>query len=169
MHTNWRTKRISSAINAIIRPSAKPISNIMSDQYTQQKDHSNVINVISLELIRDHWNIISSDTTKSGNSSVRFVLKDSRLKESVFRFFGSFYQKFVPIAKSTGRTSVKNCFEGVLSQHERRHNNIKRHACEYCDKRFHTAKDLREHTRTHTGEKLYKCDHCDYACVQRAI
>ena len=56
----------------------------MSDQFTQQKDHSNVINVISLELVRDYWNIISGDTTKSGNSFVPFVLKDSRLKDSVF-------------------------------------------------------------------------------------
>ena len=54
-----------------------------------------------------------------------------------------------------------------LNQHERRHNNIRRHACEYCDKRFRTGSDLREHIRTHTGEKLYKCDHCDYACIQK--
>ena len=81
--------KISSAINAITRQLAIAILHIISDPLTLQKDHSNVINVISLELIRDHWIFISLDITKSGNLFVPFVLKNSRLKESVVLFFRS--------------------------------------------------------------------------------
>lgn len=45
----------------------------------------------------------------------------------------------------------------IEMKHNHKHNsntadcNVKRHACEQCDKRFATAQALERHSRTHTG------------------
>lgn len=47
------------------------------------------------------------------------------------------------------------------------HNDLRRYACKYCEKKFRDSGTMREHEMIHTGERPWKCEKCGKGFIQR--
>jgi len=62
------------------------------------------------------------------------------------------------------------CNSQYLSQHIRVvHENIRDHACSFCDMKFGSKSHLIIHERKHTGERPYVCDVCNKGFAQKSL
>uniref|UniRef100_A0A1Y1NHK6 Protein krueppel n=1 Tax=Photinus pyralis TaxID=7054 RepID=A0A1Y1NHK6_PHOPY len=119
--------------------------------------------------------LLDTESEEIKEECVKIEELTENLEENFFEnssVFEIIHEDVVPPSKSRNHSKVLCTICGVersrsgIKAHMLRHNNIKNHACPFCERRFNDKGNLKVHIRIHTGVHPYVCDICGKTFIQ---